>query len=222
MKVLAIYGASGLGREVLELARIINLRNKQWDDYIFINDGEVPPVVSNCTVYRYEDALSKFGGCLEIVLGIGEPSIRETLFSKIKKAGVPTPTLIHPDVYIPSSTTIGSGVVIQYGCFISCDVCIKDYVYIQPQCNIGHDDYLDEGCMISGFSNLGGIVHIGKWTYVGLSAAIKQLINIGSYSVVGMGAIVQKDIPDGVIAMGNPARVIAKNEEKHIFKYYAE
>lgn len=216
--VLGIYGASGLGREILELARIINDKENRWGEFIFIDDGDVPSLVSGKKVYKYEEAKEKFGSQIEIVMGIGEPATREMLFEKIEKDGIPTPTLIHPDVHIPESTTVGNGVVIQYGCFISCDVVIEDYVYIQPQCNIGHDDILKKGSMIAGFSNLGGIVHIGKWSYIGLSAAIKQTIDIGDYSIVGMGAIVQRDIPEGSIAMGNPARVMAKNENRRVFK----
>ena len=218
MKVLGIYGASGHGREVLELAHIINKTNKQWDDFIFIDDGDVPEIVSECKVFKYEEARRELSSSLEVVMGIGEPATREKLFKKLKNDGINTPSLIHPEVYIPQSTTIGKGVVIQYGCFVSCNVSIADYVYIQPQCNIGHDDILEEGCMIAGLGNIGGIVHIGKWTYIGLSVAIKQLINIGEYSIIGMGAVVLKDIEDGVTAVGNPARVIARNEERRVFK----
>lgn len=214
---LGIYGASGLGREILELADIINKRDHKWEEFIFIDDGEVPPVVSGKTVYKYDDAKQAFGTDLQIVIGVGEPAIREKLFRKVVSDGIQTPTLIHPDVYIPESSRIGRGVVIQYGCFISCDVSIGDYVFLQPQCNIGHDDVLEEGCMIAGFGNIGGIVHIGKWSYLGLSVAVKQTINIGDYSIIGMGAIVQKDIPSEMIAMGNPARAIMKNENKRVF-----
>ena len=217
-KVLAIYGASGLGREVFELAYIINEKTPRWTEFIFIDDGDVPSVVSNCCVYKYEEAKIKYSSQLEIAMGIGEPAIREKLFAKIKQDNISTPTLIHPDVYIPESTSVGTGVVIQYGSFISCDVSIKNYVYIQPQCNIGHDDILEEGCMLAGFSNLGGLVHIGRWTYLGLSCVVKQLITIGEYSIIGMGAVVYKDIPDNMIAMGNPARPMANNENKKVFK----
>lgn len=216
--ILAIYGASGLGREVLELTKIINLKIPRWSDFIFIDDGDVPPVVSNIAVYKYDEAKEKYSFNLEIAMGIGEPSTREKLFRKIKEDGISTPTLIHPDVYIPESTKIGKGVTIQWGSFISCDVTIEDYVYIQPQCNIGHDNILEEGCMISGFSNIGGIVHIGKWSYLGLSSVVKQLVQIGEHSIIGMGSVVHKDIPDRVIAMGNPARPMAKNDKEQVFR----
>lgn len=217
MKVLAIYGASGLGREILELSHIINNKSKKWDNFIFIDDGDVPSVINNCRVYKYDEAKKQFGNALEIAMGIGEPTTREILFDKIQKDDIPTPTLIHPDIYIPDSTQIGTGIVIQYGCFISCNTIIKDYVFIQPQCNIGHDDILEEGCMLAGFSNLGGIVSIGRYSYVGLSSAIRQTVTIGDYTIIGMGSVVQKDIPSEMIAMGNPARVMAKNESKRVF-----
>lgn len=217
MKVLAIYGASGLGREILELADQINQKENKWDKMIFVDDGDVPPLVNNHEVNTYEQAIEKYSSGLELVLGIGEPSTREKIFGKIKRDGFETPTLIHPNVYIPNTTHIGKGVVIQFGCFISCNVQIHDYVFIQPQCNIGHDDILEEGCMLAGFSNIGGIVHIGKYTYVGLSAAIKQTVNIGDNAIISMGSIVHKDVPSEMIAMGNPARVIAKNETRKVF-----
>ena len=217
--VLGIYGASGLGREVLELAEIVNRKKRRWEEFVFIDDAEINEPVNDCIVYKYDQAKEKYSNYLEIAMGIGEPAIRKSLFKRIADDGISTPTLIHPDVYIPKTTTIGQGVVIQYGCFISCNVKVEDYVFIQPQCNIGHDDVLKEGCMLAGFSNIGGIVTIGEYAYLGLSSAIKQTVKIGAFSIVGMGAIVQKDVSDEMIAMGNPARVIAKNEQRKVFDH---
>lgn len=217
MSVLGIYGASGLGREILELASIINAVDERWSQCVFIDDGDVPSVVSGCNVYKYDEAKTLFGSALEIVMGIGEPATREKLFKRIERDGIPTPTLIHPDVYIPKSTTVGKGVVIQSGCFVSCNAIICDYVFIQPQCNIGHDDVIEEGCILAGFSNIGGIVHIGKYTYIGLSSAVKQTVNIGHHSIIGMGSMVHKEVPDEVIVMGNPARTLARNIDKKVF-----
>ena len=216
--VLGIYGAGGLGREVLELARIINGRTKIWEDFIFIIDGDGGNLVNDVIVYSYEDAIGKFKGNLEISMGIGEPAVREKLFAKIERDGIGAATLIHPDVYIPSTTTIGKGVTIQYGCFISCNVLIEDYVYIQPQANVGHNDILKTGCILSGMANLAGNVKVGNYTYLGLSTAIKEGVSIGDYSIIGMYSAVYKDIPDEMIAMGNPARPMRRNEDHRVFK----
>ena len=216
--ILGIYGAGGLGREVLELAKFINKRNNFWSEFIFVDDGDVSDVVGNVDVYKYADAREKYGDQLEIALGIGEPETREKIFAKLRKDGVNTPTLIHPDVYIPETTNIGRGVVIQCGSFVSCNVTIGDYVFIQPHANVGHDDVLQEGVIVSSGVCLSGINNIGKYTYIGVGACTKQVVNIGSYAIIGMGSIVYKDIPDEMIVMGNPARPIRRNEEHRVFK----
>ncbi len=217
--VLAIYGASGLGREILELANIINREENRWEKIVFIDDGNVPDAICDCKVYKYCEAVSLFGNNLEIVMGIGEPSTRMNLFSKIIADGIAIPTLIHPDVHIPSSTSVGKGVIIQTGCYISVGATIKDYVLLQPQCAIGHDCVINEGCIISTYDSIAGAVQIGKCTYIGMSVAVKELVSIGDYSIIGMGSVVFKDVPDEVIAIGNPARVMKKNEDKHVFKH---
>lgn len=217
MKVLAVYGASGLGREILELAKIINEKEKKWTDYIFIDDGNVPEVVDGYDVYKYDAAKDKYSTALEIAMGVGEPTTREKLFKKIKNDGISTPTLIHPNVYLPDSTVIGEGVIIQEGCFISVGVRICDYTFLQPKCAIGHDCVLNEGCIISTFDSIAGAVKIGKCTYLGMGVSVMELLSIGDYAVIGMGSAVFKDVPDEMIAIGNPARPIKKNEERHVF-----
>ena len=42
--ILGIYGAGGLGREVYELAKIINSCNNRWDQIFFIDKGQVVDV----------------------------------------------------------------------------------------------------------------------------------------------------------------------------------
>ena len=49
-------------------------------------------------------------------------------------------------------------------------------------------------------------VVIGSRCWIGASAII--LANVGDGSTIGAGAVVVKDIPSGVVAVGNPARVI--------------
>jgi acetyltransferase-like isoleucine patch superfamily enzyme len=51
-------------------------------------------------------------------------------------------------------------------------------------------------------------VEIGDNVFVGMSAKILKGVTIGSDSVIGAGAVVASSIPSGVIAAGNPARVI--------------
>lgn len=62
-------------------------------------------------------------------------------------------------------------------------------------------------------------VHIGKNCWLGAGVIVLPGITIGNNVVVGAGSIVTKDIPDNVVAVGNPCKVLRKID-KHDYEYY--
>jgi acetyltransferase-like isoleucine patch superfamily enzyme len=62
-------------------------------------------------------------------------------------------------------------------------------------------------------------VTIGDGVWLGAGAQILSGVSIGSGTVIGAGSVVVKDIPDGVLAAGNPCRVIRKITADDIKKY---
>ena len=59
-----------------------------------------------------------------------------------------------------------------------------------------------------------GKVHICERAYLGMNVLVIKPVRIGVNSVVGAGSVVTKDIPDGEVWAGNPARFICKAETK--------
>src|SRR5699024_8845977 len=55
-------------------------------------------------------------------------------------------------------------------------------------------------------------VTIGNNVWVGGSSVIKPGVTIGDNVVIGAGSVVTKDIPDNVIAYGNPCHIIRENK----------
>ena len=53
-------------------------------------------------------------------------------------------------------------------------------------------------------------ITIGNNVWIGGNVAVLPGVTIGDHSVIGAGSVVVKDIPDNVIAVGNPCRVIRK------------
>ena len=49
-------------------------------------------------------------------------------------------------------------------------------------------------------------VHIGRNCWIGAGAVIMPGVTIGDNTVIGAGSVVTKDIPAGVVAVGNPCR----------------
>lgn len=56
-------------------------------------------------------------------------------------------------------------------------------------------------------------VHIGKNCWIGAGAIILPGVTIGDNVVIGAGSVVTKDIPDNVIAVGNPCKILRKVNE---------
>lgn len=62
-------------------------------------------------------------------------------------------------------------------------------------------------------------VHIGKNCWIGAGAIILPGITVGDETVVGAGSVVTKDLPSGVVAVGNPCRVLREISE-HDRQFY--
>ena len=65
-------------------------------------------------------------------------------------------------------------------------------------------------------------VHIGSRVWIGAGSIILPGVTIGDGSVIGAGSVVTKDIPAGVVAVGNPCRVMRKISERDYEYYYKE
>lgn len=64
-------------------------------------------------------------------------------------------------------------------------------------------------------------VHIGRNCWIGAGAIIVPGITIGNNVVVGAGSIVTKDLPDNVVAVGNPCKIlreISEHDKEFYFK----
>lgn len=63
-------------------------------------------------------------------------------------------------------------------------------------------------------------IHIGENCWLGAGVVVLPGITIGANSVIGAGSIVTKDIPENVIAVGNPCKVLREiNEHDREFYY---
>ena len=62
-------------------------------------------------------------------------------------------------------------------------------------------------------------VHIGSNCWLGAGVIVMPGVTIGDNTVIGAGSIVTKDVPSGVVAVGNPCRVLRQVSE-HDRKYY--
>ena len=217
---LGIYGSGGLGREVYELALSINDKYSKWKEIVFVDDAaDTINSPRDLPVYTYSELKKHFSTeNIEFCIAIGEPYFRKKIFDNLINDEMKLATLIHPDVDIPKSTSIGEGTIICKYVSITCDISIGQNVYIHPMACIGHDAIIKENSVVSSFVDIPGECNIGSCTYLAINVILKQGITVGNNSIIGMGSVVYNHIPNGVIAIGNPARPMKKNEEQRVFK----
>lgn len=69
------------------------------------------------------------------------------------------------------------------------------------------------------YCDYGMNISVGDNVWIGTGVSVLPGVTIGSNTVIGAGSVVNRDIPDGVIAAGNPCRVIRKITEADKNKY---
>ena len=106
--------------------------------------------------------------------------------------------IIKDDVEIGSNTSVMRGAM--------GNTIIGQGTKIGHLCSIGHGAIIGKHCFIVSHSVLGGSCRIGDYSQISLGACIRNGIKIGKNVVVGMGAVVTKNVDDGKIVFGVPAK----------------
>jgi acetyltransferase-like isoleucine patch superfamily enzyme len=125
------------------------------------------------------------------------------------------------NVVIREENDIGDGFriwnnsVIDYGCHIGNNVKIHNKVYVAQFTIIEDDVFLAPGVTLAndihpGCPDAAECMRgpcIKKGAQIGINCTVLPRIVIGERAVIGAGSVVTRDIPDSVVAYGNPARV---------------
>nr|WP_300383511.1 acetyltransferase [Clostridium sp.] len=151
---------------------------------------------------------SGYNNAFVTVGSIGNPSTRIRLFHDIKKIGFNIPNIIDPTSSISKHITLEEGIYIGKNAVINAGSYIKISSIINTGSIIEHDCFIGEFSHISPGSVLCGGVHIGDNTHIGAKSVIRQQINVGNNTIIGIGSVVLKNIPDNVIAYGNPCKEV--------------
>jgi maltose O-acetyltransferase len=131
--------------------------------------------------------------------------------------GGPSDVWIQPPFFCDygSNISLGKKVFFNFNCVVL-DVAlvrIGDYVLFGPSVQIYTATHpLSAGERRVGLE-LGVSVSIGSDVWVGGGAIICPGVTIGARSIIGAGSVVTQNIPDDVIAVGNPCRVIRSLSE---------
>jgi len=153
------------------------------------------------------------GGVEACVVGIGRNSIRARFFEEARTLGYALPAVVHPGSVIAADVVIPDGLCVMACAVVNPGVELGVDVVLNTHSSVDHDNRIGDHAHIHPGAVMAGGVEIGAYTYIGTNATVNPYLKVGARSMVGSGAVVTENIPDGVVAMGVPARIVRAWDE---------
>lgn len=192
----AIIGNGAFAREIYHH---IKSDKPEIDLCFFVSDEYYTPsdntfALSSLNVNEYE-----------VIIGIGDPNIREKLVQSLPKETVYF-SFVHSSARLldASGIRLGQGVFIGAGSVLTTNISIGDHAQINLNCTIGHDCVIADYFTAAPGVNISGNCTIGKNVYIGTNSAIREKIQIVDNAVIGLNSGVVKNITTPGIYAGTP------------------
>ncbi len=149
-------------------------------------------------------------------IGVGHNGIRKKIFSQLyEQLGNPV-NAIHPSAVISASVEMNNGIMVSANATINPLVTLGAGVICNTSCSIDHECIIEDFAHIAPGAVLCGNVKIGAGTFVGANAVIKQGVTVGRNVTIGAGTVIIRDIPDNMVVVGNPQRILQKEEYRKL------
>ena len=199
---LVLFGSGGHGKVIVDAALCAQMH------VAFIIDDK--PSVDNLLGVRVVST-STIKWCsllnFRFLVMVGANQVRERVFQQLKQRGGLPKNIIHPRATVAYSATLKKGTAICAGAIINPDAVIGDNCIINTSATVDHDCVIGDHVHLCPGVHLAGTVTVGNGTMIGTGAVVLPGIHIGAGCMIGAGAVVNRDLPEGVIAFGVPAKL---------------
>lgn len=205
MQNLLIVGAGGHGKVVADCAKAMGI----WQHIAFV-DQRYPALTSAGPFPVIATADDAVLGLREdfpsIIVAIGDNRLRQRLSLAYEAQGFALATLIHPRATVSEFAKVGKGTVIFAHAVVNIDANIGNCCIINTAAVVEHECEIANAVHLSPNVSLGGQVHVGEQSWLGIGCSVIHGLTIGPFCMVGAGAVVIRNVAEGHTVVGNPAR----------------
>lgn len=145
-------------------------------------------------------------------VSIGDVGYRKLWFDRIRNRRLSIINIIDSSAIISSGVKMGIGNFVGKMAVINADAeignnnVINTKALIEHECKVGDHNHLSTNSVIN------GNVIVGNSVFLGSSSVCNGQLKIGSNAIIGSGSVIIKDVPENVIVVGVPARVIKRRD----------
>ncbi|WP_374088709.1 acetyltransferase [Methylomicrobium lacus] len=211
IKRYILWGSSGHAKVLAELITLLGGNVVA----LFDNNPEAESVLPNVPLFvglkgflRWRELNRGETVAGLAAIGGGRGKDRLDIHKLFKQHDVTLGTLVHPDATVSRSSILGAGSQIMAQSVVAADTRLGEGCIINHGANVDHECLLGDGIHLAPAATLCGCITLGNNVFIGAGAVVLPKLTIGHDTIVAAGAVVTRSLPAGVVAVGNPARII--------------
>ncbi len=197
---ILVIGAGGHAKAVVGAAKVTG-----YDVRAIYDDDEPNGGKASSECPSSDPSIAFSTPRIPVIVAIADAATRKAFVDRLP---LEWGTLIHSTAIIDPTVEIGPGTVAFAGVVVQADARIGGARHPQRECHRVARLRPGRVCASAPGVDLASGVHIGIGSFLGIGAVATSGIRVGCWTTVGAGAAVTCDLPDRVVAVGCPARVI--------------
>lgn len=150
----------------------------------------------------------------EFVVAVARNDIRQRIVTKLTEHSCVLGGVRHPSAIISRNACVHPSAQVMAGVIVNAGAEVGAHVVLNTGCIVEHD------CRIGAFAHIGpaaalaGAVVVEEGAFIALGARVGPFVQVGAWSIVGAGAVALENVPERVLSVGVPARVVRKENQR--------
>ena len=217
MEDIVLWGATGQAIVLEEFLGALGYRLVA----IFDNNKSVRSPFESVPLYYCLDGFQQWMSEIKptknvnyvVAIGGSRGRDRVNIHRMLEQSGLTPISIVHPTSFVARNASVGLGCQILANASICARANLGLATIINTSASIDHECVIGKGVHIAPGAKLAGCVEVGDFAFIGTGSVILPRIKIGNNTIIGAGSVVTKNLPDNIVAWGNPAQIVKENDK---------